>query len=415
MTGPGASGGTQEKERRRRRGSRRSRRPGATAKGPLSPQQRLGRAIAELGQAVEALAKGEGVSAPPELEIVLAVGPASPEVWSARTTAAEVAILDQLRALRPLDIVWRDGAVFCFQCREIGCRHARPDTDLKVFAGYSATGKPTWRPFVGLCLEQRIAGLDRLYERPPGVVALVQMAEALSEDVLPGFSQGQARYNVVGQVAVGLIPVSLRRGDQDRVAVTLQVVERRLPNTPVQLRLNLIGLRSDHLAQVASEGAERSEAERLRRAVLGARRRLGEAGRRVVVAEARREAYDLRGAVERVLNHLRGDIERAFDPEQRRTAHGRVRHNGGERPTSQAFGDARKASAERLFVDTHRHTVVVIGKRNRAHVFTHHGRHVTSLRLAEGELTRKTTRGRWAPLEPAAISAFRIHLEAENS
>lgn len=111
-----------------------------------------------------------------------------------------------------------------------------------------------------------------------------------------------------------------------------------------------------------------------------------------------------------MLGHLRADLVRVFSLQQWRTRHAEERHVDGRRPTSAALGDARDAADDRLLHDTRRETIVVIGPRSRAHVFTPAGQHVTSLRLQPGELDRKLGRQRWQPLRAAQIAAFRAAL-----
>ncbi|MCB9537605.1 MAG: hypothetical protein H6704_15245 [Myxococcales bacterium] len=370
----------------------------------------MARALADLGAAVDELARRRGRQVPPELSVATSVAPTDAAGWQARATSWLAAVGPALVDAAPL-APWRDGAVYCYRCRANTCAHATPPDPRAVFAGYEATGKPTWAGFLEVCLAARPEGLDALFESPPGVVALAQAGAELGEGLLPGFGADEAVYVVHGQVVLGLVPRDLR-GSDERVALTLQAVEVRHPAAPARLRLNLLGpLDHETITAAAGEGAPRNRAEQLRRTLEQARRRLETVGRRVADAEARGEAVDAAALIEPLTGRLRGDLIRVLRPRSERTRHAEQRHRGGERPTSAAFDDARAAGAERLLADRRRQTVVVLGPRNRAHVFTREGRHVTSLRLEPGEVGRKTASRRWVPLDDEAVRAFRAAVE----
>ena len=134
------------------------------------------------------------------------------------------------------------------------------------------------------------------------------------------------------------------------------------------------------------------------------------------LSQAPRLLLTLRGLLEAevrpILRKLRTDIERIFRSSKRRTTHAERRHTSGERPTGDAMNDVAHASVDQFFHDTRRNTVVVLGGRGRAHIFSTAGQHVTSLRLDPGELRRKTDRQRWTPLDPAAAMELRERLTA---
>lgn len=314
--------------------------------------------------------------------------------------------LGPLLTARPDAIRWQDGAVYCFQYTTVEHAHCQPPDARHTFAGYAPTGKPTWIDFVELCLQLRPAGLDRLFGTPPGVISLVQTADVLNEELLPGFGRGQVGYSVLGQVIVGLLPADLGRSDE-RATLTVQLVETRFRGSSDRLRINLLGIDRMVVIDAASAGAPRNPAEQLRRTLASTRRRLDTIARRLDEADARREPLRPGPLIEPLLRRLRSDLNRIFSPDHRRTRHASERHGGAHRPTSAAWDDLAGASDERVLRDTRRGTIVVLGRRQRAHVFSPEGRHVTSLRLEAGELTRKTSRKRWVPLAADEISAFR--------
>jgi hypothetical protein len=174
----------------------------------------------------------------------------------------------------------------------------------------------------------------------------------------------------------------------------------------------VLGLGLDDLSEAAAKGGPRSPAEALRRTLMSLRERVDVLGRRHARSVRAKEPLDLEAEVRPILRKLRSDIERIFRSSKRRTTHAEQRHISGERPTGDAMNDVAHASVEQFFHDTRRNTVVILGSRGRAHVFSAAGKHVTSLRLDPGELHRKTDRQRWTPLDPEAAIELRTRLTA---
>ncbi|TNF24288.1 MAG: hypothetical protein EP329_25180 [Deltaproteobacteria bacterium] len=405
---PGAEETAPAKRRKRRRRSK------PDDGGGPSLEERAARALTELRVLARELAAEQGGPRsgrfPVEtLDVALTIpmGGAPEQVRPAAQT-----LLGHLRerldeALRGA-VAFREGHVYCFHTDQPESPYSQPPDANAVFAGYAANGRPEWRSFPNLCLERREPRVDRLYADPPEVIAIVQTAEELSGDLLPGFGRRSLAYAVLGQVVVGLVPRDLDlRGRGERVAVTLQLVETTQGTRDHRLRLNLLGLPSDDIITAAAEADERSPAEAFRKVLRTARQRIDALGRQLALAARRGEEVDRDRLVEQILSRLRTDVLRVLKVRGHRTQHAEVRHQSGERPTSLALQDARAAVDGRLFDDTYKHTIVVLGPKQRAHVFTAGGRHVTSLVLDPGELERKLERRRWRPLDAAAAEAFR--------
>ncbi|MBU0550165.1 hypothetical protein KKB55_21625 [Myxococcota bacterium] len=372
-------------------------------------EAKASRALEALSQIAEEIAAREQVAIPTSFTIRVDLTPRAAEAWRAESRSWLAALRVALEATRPPELSWREGRVYCFQCAAVDCAHAQPPNPQAVFAGYSGTGKPSWVSFLGLCTALRPPDLDALFEAQPGVLALNQRASDLTSDLLPGFGQGSLVYRVLGQVIVGLIHERLDDPESPRGAWTIQAVEVRRRDGPMQIKLNLIGVERLDLIDVAAKGAPRGHIEQLRRTIQQAERRLATLGRKAAVEHT--TPFDLEEGARPILNRLRGDLIRLFNPREDRTAHAKARHMDGARPTSEAVEDARRASDEALLLDAQRQTRVVLGRRGRAHIFTPEGRHVTSLRLGPGELSRKLAQGRWCALEGEALSAFKAALK----
>ena len=306
-------------------------------------------------------------------------------------------------------VAFRPGYVTCFHMGATKITHAKPGDLAETFAGYTANGKPVWKTFVNLCLEKQDPRVDLVFADRPQVIAVVQSASELKGELLPGFGRDSLAFNCLGQVVAGLIPLDLRFDDHnttERVALTVQFIQTRSEQRRSQLRLNLLGLTFDDIARAAVRGHPRDTPERLRRVLREAQRRVDSLGRRAARAERVGKPLALDIEVLPLLSRLKRDIENTCRPPKGRTRHAQQRHLTGKRPTSSALRDVQGASEERCYFDSERKTSVVLGPKNRAHIFTTDGRHVTSLQLRAGELERKTGRRRWRPLGKKQFSVL---------
>lgn len=385
----------------------------------LRPEAHVRRALKELQLAVRALAPRYGVAADAELPIEavrldlrIPLDPSGKELEET-TSGALRSLETQVGDLLKSATAYRPGHVYCFLCDMPDCAHSMPTDARETFRGYTPNGKPEWHSFTNLCIERQDTRVDRIFGDNPEIIALVQTSVELKESLLPGFGRGSLVYNVLGQAVAGLIPTNLdtTRPADDRVTLTLQIVETRSGRGGRRLHLNLFGLPIDRITEAVHAGEERGPAESLRRTIHASRDRVGALARRLDSQDRRGETPpNLDLLVAPLLTRLRGDLERVFRPIRRRTRHAHERHLGGERPTSLAHADALNAPEARLLRDTERRTIVVLGPRSRAHVFTPSGRHVTSLQLRPGEVERKLERKRWRPLGAADTAAFRTAL-----
>lgn len=343
---------------------------------------------------------------PQQLSVALEVALSRETADAAAASQLMSAIEDGLHNARQAQAPFPMGRVPCFRSGTTDGPQSVPPTPTSVFNGHAATGKPTWIEFTSLCLERREPRVSALYRDPPAAIGLVQLAEDLGEPLLPEFESLAAGHQILGQVSVGLIPGPALGidGDVGRVAFSLQVVS--LKGGAGRLMLNLIGLDERALLEAAHGGSDRAEG--LLKAIKATRRRLRSLKRRQVTQ--RTEGQDLPG----VLHRTRVELERALSPDRRRTKHAQNRHESGDRPTLSAVGDATSAPLERLMEDTQRKTIVVLGRRGRAHIFSREGRHVTSLKLEPGELERKTIRRRWRPLSEAQARQFQSNLSTRT-
>lgn len=389
----------------------RRRKPRRSSQGPLSPAARAERVVRDLRVLTHQLGHelpGGVAQMPAAISLALELQ-LSKEGGDKQASAQLIKGLQEtLLQARQAQAPFPTGRVPCFRAGHADGPQSLPPTATSVFNGHAATGKPTWIEFTSLCLERRDPRVSALYRDPPAVIGLVQEADDLGEALLPEFhAQGQG-YQVLGQVAVGLVPGPALgvAGDVGRVAFSLQVVSVSGPGGD-RLYLNPVGVDERALLEAAQGGSDRAEG--LLKAIKSARRRLRAVKRRQITHRERNQ----RGPdVAQVLHRTKVEVERALSPDRRRTQHAQDRHQSGQRPTLSAVGDATAAPLERLLEDTQRKTIVVLGPKGRAHIFSKDGRHVTSLKLEPGELERKTIRRRWRPLSEAQARQFQASLSA---
>jgi len=372
------------------------------------PSDEVARALRQLRRAMEQAAKRAGGHLPEGWSPEIDLGSTSRDGWDERA----IALLDSAREAslsgkRPPR--GPEASLWCCQCKSAECDHAQPPGPRYTFDGYAATGKPTWIPFVELCLRLRPPGMDRLFAEPPGVVSLKCGDQDLSEHRLAAFEASADTWAVMGQVVIGLIADDLDpRGKGDRFVLTVQVLKTTYAGR-TRFRLGLLGCSRRHVDTLAARGSERSPAEQLRRTLRAGRRTLENLEKRRLNEVEETERIDS------MLSTLRSDLSRIFSGKGHRTKHAQQRHRSGARPTSQAVSDARSASIEKVLFDVPRETFVILGRKGRAHVFSRTARHVTSMRLEDGEVTRKKNRRRWREVTTAEYQSLRQHLSAHQT
>ena len=329
-------------------------------------------------------------------------------------------LVDSLRQLLTAGLKgqagFRAGQVYCFLCDAPDCEHSKPKTGVETFAGYTASGKPTWITFLNLCLARKDKRVDRLYKPRAYAFAFMQSGEELTGDVLPEFGGKTRSLKLLGQSVIGLIPDTVEDSpDAERIALTVQLIETRSGNAQKRLRLNILGIEQDRLIELADTGPKRGRADKLWYSLRKAREAVDKLQRRLATREKGKQTPIAKEDITRLLQRITKDLEQVFRTGSHRTQHAAKRHSDGERPTMNALGDAKDAPDERLFYDVRRETVVVVGPKGRAHIFTDDGRHVTSMRLSTGEPARKNNNKRWVPLDKARRQNFKAELAKLNS
>lgn len=303
------------------------------------------------------------------------------------------------------------GHVYCHWCRSFTCPHSTPGEPRQVFAGYSPTGQPVWVEYSSILLERGDPRIEILYREEPGTVPLVQSGKELARRQLAVYGKRSSIYRILGQVLLGYLVDRQGNGTQDRVfAVTFQAVEAAGERTPAHL--NVIGRVPDGAPAAQALGEHFDP--RFQDALLTARRRLAEI--HLPRGSRRSRSSAKTHKVLEVLRLLSKNFERIFRQGKRRTLHSQTRHRNRQRPASVALRDALAARSGAIYRDVKEKTWVVLGPKNRVHIFNDRALHVTSVVYPGDTVRQRTARGRWhTPKdEEAALFVEALRLRAEE-
>lgn len=288
------------------------------------------------------------------------------------------------------------GRVYCYRCENSLCEHSVPPRPPAVFAGYGPTGVPQWADLAQFLLDCKDARVEELFQEPPAAVARVFYGRELKGRQLHPFGRASKRYDLLGQLVAGYFG-----SRQDALsAVTVQAVESRQPGGRTRIVLNVVG----------SPPADPAFSDALRAARLRVQAIEEDLARPGVTAERRSE---LLRRIPGWLREMGRSVERASRQHGRRTRHAEERR-GERRPTQSAERDAREAADASIYADEERGTLIVVGPRGRVHAFTPDGRHVTSLTLDVGALSRRLRQERWRPARKDEIAMLRKSLAILN-
>ncbi|MBI4585247.1 MAG: hypothetical protein HY717_14635 [Planctomycetes bacterium] len=346
--------------------------------------------------------------------------------FAARKFAGE--LLSKLHLLaqdfRSGGAIFPQGKIHCFWCASFECAHAQPPDSRAVFKGYSPTGEPVWQELAVLALEEHHPDIDSLYMEKPVPITLIKPGYALTREQLPVYGKHSNLYRILGQLLVGYIPFLNGKQDRGRFALTIQAVE--VHRGRLEHDLNVLGVLPDGrpIAPFLEEVAD----ARLADAISSAQQKLAELnflGRPKLEKIQRGDNGKatsppqppwhptLRAREEkalRILTRLAQNLERIYRQSHRRTLHAQDRHRDRERPASTALRDALEATPEALFRDVHEATWVVVGPKNRVHVFNDKGQHITSVVYPGETIRKRTLNGKWKNAAREAVEEFRERL-----
>ncbi len=353
----------------------------------------------------ETLGSEKNVKEPFALELKCILEPGNP--WKVSSAMElEEQIRDALRDTALKSDPFKQGHVYCYRCESSCCQHSMPPTFASVFGGYSPTGLPRWVDLHQLLLDVRHPRLEELFDgNGKEILAVYLDGPSLKRAQLEVFGRMSRVYDIFGQVVFGLLAMG-----EERVALTAQAVQVRSLNNLCRMELNLLGRIPGN--DGVWEAIECLYHGRVRDLLLKARRKIQLLGKDPSQGSSPKGGKGSSGAgSERVLKGLARGLEKIGRQASRRTLHAEKRR-GDLRPTYKALEDAAAASPERILWDARKKTIVVLGPRQRAHVFSPQGRHITSLVLNGEAVDSRIRRKRWIAPEEELLRSFKMAIGA---
>ncbi|MEO1366176.1 MAG: hypothetical protein AAFX50_03285 [Acidobacteriota bacterium] len=283
---------------------------------------------------------------------------------------------------------------------------APPPADGRMaFVGYEANGAPRFVPFPQWLLDLGHPEQEQLYSKPPGLVTVPLDLEDIHGEVLPAFRPEQPPARSVGQLVAGWFKIPHRDGSPGYVALTFQVLETGVKKKRYLLDVLGSGPHGEPLEEAVARLDEppwRAATQWTQKALDSIRYRSG--GRTLTD-----KALDAR--IQGILGGLGRRLHQVRRGRQRRTGHAEERHKAGSRPTRMAVADLERARDEHVLWDRRRETVVILGDRGRAHVWSPQGKLVTSIRYTPESIERKKRANIWRPATKDEAETLRLAVQ----
>ncbi len=319
-------------------------------------------------------------------------------------------LLEALTEISSRADIIQKGRVYCHRCESSLCEHSFPPSSMDVFEGFGSTGVPKWRSFHQVLLDMNDNRIDQLYDESPRLLSLFIPGKELKRKLLHSYGKSSKTYDILGQIISGYIHTEKTKESPERIAFTVQIVESRKSNSETRLSVNFICGVSDELKGqefFVDVGHHRIWyiMQKLRRTVEQIERRLNESA----AARNMKERKKLLSQIPGILRSVIRSLERSGRQSERKTQHSEIRRVQN-RPTSKALQEALNAGKEKFFFDTLRKTIIVMGSKNRVHVFNFKGRHITSMNMDHVSLDRRISQKRWRAASEAQIEKLRYSL-----
>ena len=310
-------------------------------------------------------------------------------------------ILQRVGEVREHEKALKPGAVFCYFSNSAEADTSRPADVRQVFEGYASTGKPVFVDFLTTAIERKYANYEKLAAGEDIVITHATMGRVLRTQQLVEFGKSSPVYKILGQVDAGLFPLV---NSDKKAAFSFQLLRGTTLEGRPRLRIHVVGaadlmdLADQDVALIVSRFQRHLDQEALRLA--------GQQANGGTQGEEAEEAFVL-PLLQDLARQISGNARRA----QRRTEHAEQRTAEGQRPTNKAFEDARDAGDRDLLWDDVEGTVIVLGAKNRIHVFSKEAIHVTSLVMEGAAVQGRVKQGRWREAEPEERGSFRMHMK----
>ena len=374
--------------------------PGRGPRPSQGPAQLASIAVRALAEMAERLLDVEGVDQlgrPRFLEVRVKVPLDAQRDGTQAARQAVEQIVARVRDVREHEAALQPGCVFCYFSNSASGPHSRPPGVRQVFEGYGSTGRPSYADFLTLAIDRRAEGIERLSAGEDVVVTSVSMGRVLRTQQLQEFGNGSPVFRVLGQVDAGLYALA---GSDEKAAFSFQLLRAQTLDGMTRFRLHWVG-----------HADLRDVADPMVLAILKRfQQKLDHGSLRFQGMDANGTAVDDEEFVQPFLTDLAKQLSGRARRAAQRTGHANERVEEQQRPTTKCWDDAREAGDDRILRDDEQGTLVVVGPKNRVHVFAPDAKHVTSLVLTGSQVQRRLQEGRWHPAEPEDRGEFRIAL-----
>ncbi len=298
--------------------------------------------------------------------------------------------------------IFHAGRVYCYRCDSSVCLHSLPPGPSTVFGGYSSTGLPVWPELTEVLLSIKHPRVDLLYHPSQhDLVAAYIPPEMLKRQQLNVFGKQSKTYNILGQVVFGFLNIftsDKHNKKTEQAALTIQAVETRRLNGAPMLELNILSRLAD--GSPTFDALTSPYQIRIQNILISTRHRinsLNPSSKTTSTGHPNSRLPDKYIDATKILQALPRKLEKVSRQKNRRTTHaegGRVNN----RPTFKAWDDISEMSNDFILWDRHQNTYIVLGPRNRIHVFSPVGRHITSFALTTDAVQSRLRRKRWRKL-----------------
>lgn len=282
-------------------------------------------------------------------------------------------------------------SVYCYHCESYECGHSHPQNSMQVFYKYASNGLPMWIELSQLVVEQTGQWDVSLFSDSPNVRTVQLSGKEIHSDQLAVFGRNSETYQVLSQVAAGYFG-----GNKGKMAVLFQaVLQMRDGYSAIHLNTVL----AEHHRRDFTSFLQASEHQQVARSVRKMQKLLsalsGYTGS-MTTAEVRSQVEQ---KAEKIMSDFVGKISRVSRQRERQSHHARMRKQQN-RPVAEAMRDLNLVNEENIYHDTLRDTFVVIGRKNRVHIFSRSGVHITSIQLPSSSIQKRLKERRWQPLNP---------------
>lgn len=314
---------------------------------------------------------------------------------------------DEIAAHLAHDAILKPGHVYCLRCNDAGCEHSTIENERQVFAGYGPSGMPRFLDFGQWVLERQSPHLDRLYQKPPRLVTDVISGRDLDAQLLPAFRDRKTHFRLHGQVTAGWFRLPRRDRTLGSLAVTFQILSSA-KKSGKKTRFRRLGL--NLLVRGFDDEPLEALYDRVDEVPWSAAVTWGQEALDSIERSQYKKSTsgnNLERRIDGVLQGIGRRLQHDRRAREKRTDHAQQRHDEGDRPTRLAQRDLAQAKDERILFDTRRKTLVVLGPRGRAHVWSPAGKLVTSLRASPDSIQRKRKLKIWRPATQDEINTLR--------